>query len=210
MSERISLQHPEYLEITGPGGAVTRGADQEWFPEGWQRMAGCGPTAAAVVFAYLARAHAALAPLCPGDVSGRREFTALMCQVWAYVTPRHHGLNKPELMQRGMEAYAGARGIALSPARLEIPAARTKRPEYAAVARFVRDSLERECPVAFLNLHNGKVKDLDWWHWVTIVALEGERAVILDSGRELEIDLALWLETTRKRGGLVSALGVRP
>lgn len=56
MSERISLQHPEYLEITGPGGAVTRGADQEWFPEGWQRMAGCGPTAAAVVFAYLARA----------------------------------------------------------------------------------------------------------------------------------------------------------
>ena len=80
MSERISLQHPEYLEITGPGGAVTRGADQEWFPEGWQRMAGCGPTAAAVVFAYLARAHAALAPLCPGDVSGRREFTALMCR----------------------------------------------------------------------------------------------------------------------------------
>lgn len=159
MSERISLQHPEYLEITGPGGAVTRGADQEWFPEGWQRMAGCGPTAAAVVFAYLARAHAALAPLCPGDVSGRREFTALMCRVWDYVTPRHHGLNKPELMQRGMEAYAGARGIALSPARLEIPAARTKRPEYAAVARFVRDSLERECPVAFLNLHNGKVKD---------------------------------------------------
>ena len=133
-----------------------------------------------------------------------------MCRVWDYVTPRHHGLNKPELMQRGMEAYAGARGIALSPARLEIPAARTKRPEYAAVARFVRDSLERECPVAFLNLHNGKVKDLDWWHWVTIVALEGERAVILDSGRELEIDLALWLETTRKRGGLVSALGVRP
>ena len=173
-------------------------------------MAGCGPTAAAVVFAYLARAHAALAPLCPGDVSGRRELTALMCRVWDYVTPRHHGLNKPELMQRGMEAYAGARGIALSPARLEIPAARTKRPEYAAVARFVRDSLERECPVAFLNLHNGKVKDLDWWHWVTIVALEGERAVILDSGRELEIDLALWLETTRKRGGLVSALGVRP
>ena len=103
MYKRQSLQHPEYLEITGPGGAVTRGAEQEWFPEGWQRMAGCGPTAAAVVFAYLARAHAALAPLCPGDVSGRREFTALMCRVWDYVTPRHHGLNKPELMQRGME-----------------------------------------------------------------------------------------------------------
>lgn len=104
----------------------------------------------------------------------------------------------------------GRRGIALSPARLEIPAARTKRPEYAAVARFVRDSLERECPVAFLNLHNGKVKDPG------LVALGHHRRPgrgagrHLDSGRELEIDLALWLETTRKRGGLVSALGVRP
>ena len=29
-----------------------------------------------------------------------------------------------------------------------------------------------DCPVAFLNLHRGVVKELDWWHWVTITALE--------------------------------------
>ena len=70
------------------------------------------------------------------------------------------------------------------------------------------DSLERDCPVAFLNLHNGLEKRLDWWHWVTIVALDGDNVSILDSGEELEINLRLWYETSKKRGGLVAALGV--
>ena len=68
----------------------------------------------------------------------------------------------------------------------------------------IRAALERDRPVAFLNLCNGKVKELDWWHWVTIVALEGSAATILDSGREFPIDLERWLATTRKRGGVVT------
>ena len=75
---------------------------------------------------------------------------------------------------------------------------------------FVRRSLARDCPVAFLNLHNGRVKELDWWHWVSITALEDGRAEILDSGNRLTIDFHLWYETTRRRGGFVSALGERP
>ena len=66
-----------------------------------------------------------------------------------------------------------------------------------------RAGLEEECPVAFLNLCRGKVKELDWWHWVTIIAMEGDRVTILDSGREFDIDLALWYATTKKRGGFV-------
>ena len=46
-------------------------------------------------------------------------------------------------------------------------------------------------------------------YWGTVTWMD-EDTFLLDSGKELEIDLALWLETTRKRGGLVSALGVRP
>lgn len=207
MNARTALPHPEWFDITGPEGAVTRGADQDWFPDFWQQRAGCGPTAAAVIFAYLARSRPELAPLCPGDVSTRADFVAHMCRVWEHVTPRSHGLNQPELMREGMASYARARGVELRPALLEIPAARTKRPSYEEAARFVADSLERGCPVAFLNLHNGRVKNLDRWHWVTITALEGGAATILDSGREFGIDLALWLESTKKRGGFVAALG---
>ena len=126
----------------------------------------------------------------------RAAFTAHMVRVWDYVTPRFHGLNRPELMVEGMAAYAASRGVPLSPALLAFPAARTKRPPWEEVADFVRRSLARDCPVAFLNLHNGRVKELDWWHWVTII--------------RLTIDFHLWYETTRRRGGFVSALGERP
>ena len=203
-----TLQHPEYFQITGPGGAVTQGADQEWFPALWQQRAGCGPTAAALILAYLARSHPELAPLCPEDVRERGAFTAHMCRVWEYVTPSIHGLHRPEMMRDGLMVYAKDRGVALSPGMLPVPAARSKRPSFEEVSAFLHRSLARECPVAFLNLHNGRVAELDAWHWVTVVGLDGNTAAILDSGKALDIDLALWLETTRRRGGFVSALGV--
>ncbi len=207
MQDGYRLLHPEFYRLAGPGGKITQGADQDWFPTFWQREAGCGPTAAAVVFAYLAQAYPRLRPLGPEETGRRDSFTTLMCRVWEYVTPGIYGLNRPQVMRDGMASYAKARGVELSPALLEIPAASTKRPSFAQVSRFVGRSLELECPVAFLNLHNGKVHELDRWHWVTVAALEGERAVILDSGHTLEINLALWLSTTRRRGGFVSALG---
>ena len=210
MGYRASLSHPEWLDILGPDGAVTRGADQDWYSDPWQRRAGCGPTAASVIFAYVARAHPQLAPLCREDVTDRAAFVELMGRVWEYVTPIFHGLNKPELMVDGMAAYGRSVGLDLSPALFTVPAARTKRLPYEQAAAFVAASLERDCPVAFLNLHNGLERRLDWWHWVTIIALDGDNAVILDSGAELEISLRLWYETSKKRGGLVAALGVEP
>ena len=43
-------------------------------------------------------------------------------------------------------------------------------------------------------------------YWGTVTWMD-EDTFLLDSGKELEIDLALWLETTRRRGGFVAALG---
>lgn len=186
---------------------MTQGADQAWFPTLWQQRAGCGPTAAALILAYLARRRPELAPLCPEDVTNRGDFVEHMCRVWEYVTPSIHGLHRPEMMRDGLTAYARDRGVTLSPAILTIPAARSKRPSFAEVSGFLSRALERECPVAFLNLHNGRVAELDAWHWVTIVSLDGNTAGILDSGQALDIDLSLWLATTRRRGGFVSALG---
>ena len=203
MESRISLSHPELFDIAGPDGQVTRGADQDWYPDFWQRRAGCGPTAASVIFSYLAAVRPELRPLCPQRAEDRQAFTGLMCRVWDYVTPASHGLNRPERMAQGMADYAAAAGISLTSLVFEVPAARTKRPDFAQAAAFVRAGLEEECPVAFLNLCRGKGKELDWWHWVTIIAMEGDRVTILDSGREFDIDLALWYATTKKRGGFV-------
>ena len=210
LNERVFVRQGSLLTITGEDGTVYRGADQDWFPKAIQRWCGCGPTTAAVILSYLAAVKPELAGLWPERTMSQSAFAHFMCQVWDYVTPREHGLHQPGMFQEGVAAFAAARGVTLAPQVLEIPAARTHRPPFDEVARFVRSSLARDCPVAFLNLSNGKVSQLDRWHWVTIIGMDGPMVHILDSGREFPIDLSLWHETTKKRGGFVAVLGEDP
>lgn len=202
-----AIAHPEYCTIFGGDGGKYRGPDQDWFPTLWQQKAGCGPTTAALIFAYLAATRAELRPLHGDGAMEQAAFTTHMCAVWEYVKPACHGLNKPQMMQAGMVEYGAARGVTLSPTLLETPSAVTRRPPFEEVASFVARSLDGDCPVAFLNLCNGKTRELDRWHWVTIIGLEGGSATILDNGNEFVLDLPLWYATTKKRGGFVSALG---
>jgi len=65
-----------------------------------------------------------------------------------------------------------------------------------------------DAPIAFLNLNNGKVHNLEAYHWVLITGLDLSHpsivlAHILDGGVPLIIDLSLWLETTTSSGGFV-------
>lgn len=205
MQERVFIRESGLLSIRDGDGTICRGADQDWFPGQIQRWSGCGPTAAALILSYLA-ARPELASLWPERAMERESFTRYMCQVWDYVTPRQHGLHKPEMFREGVRAFVADRGLALQPRVLEIPSARTRRPSFEAVSAFVGEGLAADCPVAFLNLSNGKVAELDRWHWVTIIGLDGRMAYLLDSGREFPIDLALWHETTKKRGGFVRIL----
>ena len=195
------------MDIVCPDGSVSHGANQDWFPGPFQRRAGCGPTTASQIFCYLARRGPELASLCTPLPAGQAAFTEHMCRVWQFVTPRSHGLNRPEYMVEDMAAYGAAQGAALAPTMFAFPSARTKRPPWEQLRRFVAESLAADCPVAFLNLDNGKIKELDRWHWVTIVGLEEDRAVLVDNGRSFAIDLKLWYATTRTRGGFVAALG---
>ena len=63
--------------------------------------------------------------------------------------------------------------------------------------------------MAFLNLCNGEEKNLDRWHWVTIISLEYAKdknqvlANILDEGVIKKISLSLWYHTTTLGGGFV-------
>lgn len=203
----VMIKHPEWMDISCPDGAVSHGANQDWFPETFQQRAGCGPTTASQIFCYLARRGPELAPLCTPLPVGQAAFVEYMCRVWQFVTPRSHGLNRPEYMAEDMAAYGAARGVALSPTLFAFPSARTKRPPWEQLRCFVTASLAADCPVAFLNLDNGKIKDLDRWHWVTVVGLEENMAAVVDNGRSFTMDLKLWYATTKTRGGFVAALG---
>lgn len=203
-----SLTRPEVLTLIGPGGETYRGGDQEWYPDLWQRRAGCGPTTAAALLAYLSQTRPALAPLRPLAGGTRTGFAQYMQALWPYVTPGARGLDKPESLVLGCRSFALSRGCRLEGELLKIPRRREDRPSPAACRDFLIQALDADCPVAFLNFSNGSLPNLDSWHWVPLIALtEGEGVLlctILDEGEEKVIDLALWQETTLLGGALVT------
>lgn len=98
------------------------------------------------------------------------------------------------------------KGFTLSCKLLEIPGRKNiSELEIDKAFNFIEDALKEDLPVAFLNLHNGQLVNLESWHWVTIYELDREkgRVSILDQSSLKEIDLKLWLNTSNKGGGFV-------
>ena len=83
------------------------------------------------------------------------------------------------------------------------------RPKLSKVIDFLEGALVNDAPIAFLNLCNGEEKNLQRWHWVTIISLEyseDRKSVfikILDEELIKKIDLTLWYNTTTLGGGFV-------
>ncbi len=203
-----ALTRPERFTLTDGAGTAHRGADQDWFRDAWQRRAGCGPTAAAMVLDYLSAVHPALAALAPAGERTAADFLAYMEVLWTYVTPGARGLDKPESFALGCRSFALSRGAALDSRILPVPRkGREKRPDLAQLRTFLVWALDKDSPVAFLNYSNGDLPNLDSWHWVPVIACGGEgpelTAAILDGGEEKTVDLALWLETSLLGGAFV-------
>lgn len=209
MEKTYSLSRPELFTFT-EGERTWRGADQLWYPEEWQRKAGCGPTAASLMVSYLAQTRPACAPLYPSGSCERADVRALMEEIWTFITPGKKGVNTTHIFTKGLSAFAKEKGVALPIRELDVPRFKLARPTVDQCASFLRSSLAADLPVAWLNLHSGEVADLDSWHWVSIIALEEHSegplsCTILDAGEERSVDFRLWFQTTKLGGGLVSA-----
>jgi len=202
---RISIAQPQLLHIKG-NGTLSYGATQLWYSVFWRRRAGCGPTCASNLLWYLA----ATCPekyrcLYDGDCRNRHEMIFLMNKVWHYVTPGMRGLNKSSMFTDGVTLFGKDRGVNISCRVLEVSADSSLRPSQDQVLEFLTAAFEDDLPVAFLNLSNGQVKNLDNWHWVTLVSTDENLQAEMydDSGCEL-VDVALWLETTTGGGAFVA------
>ncbi|NCB63857.1 MAG: hypothetical protein EOM52_09665 [Clostridia bacterium] len=212
MERTYGITDPEILTICD-GERSWRGADQEWYGEEWQRKAGCGPTCAATLLRYVAEKRGGWEALYPAASREQTDFLALMDEVWKHVTPGKMGVNTLHIFTRGIKAYAAEKGVKLPVRELDIPALKLARPTVDQCAAFLRTGLSSDSPVAFLNLSAGEVKELDSWHWVTIIALEEHSegpllCTILDGGKEITVDFRLWFRTTGRGGGLIYLPGV--
>lgn len=205
----VSILRPEMLNIAEEESRhVHFGGNQEWYADEWHRRAGCGPTCAANVTAYLALTRPGLGALYAGEDRSKARFAAHMEAMYAFVTPGGMGLNRVEMFTSGVERFAESKGLFLKAHAFEVQGnMRRDRPSVQEMAAFVRAGLESDCPVAFLNLTKGRVKNLQSWHWITITGADiwdtNLTAYASDEGRQICFDLRLWYLSTRMRGGLV-------
>lgn len=179
------------------------GCSQEWYRNYWQRRAGCGPTTAANLFIYLKNSSDE-----PVE-NDKYSCLLLMEEMWKYVTPTLRGVNTTKILYEGLYDYSVKNNLNVTYKYMDIAVEKKKRPSLDKALNFIYESLDKNAPLAFLNLSNGEEKRLDDWHWVTIVSFflknENEAIVeIIDEGKIKEIDFSLWYSTTLLGGGLVS------
>ena len=202
---RVSISSPE-VYILADADATSTGANQEWYGKLWQRKAGCGPTVASMIAWYLSKTRKECGKLSEGINATKEGFCELMNAMWGYVTPGYRGVNATVMLHRGLSRYAADRSVSLEFKAFDVGLGITGR-NNGALVDFVVRALQNDCPVAFLNLNNGQEKNLDRWHWVTLVAFEPDSgfAQIYDNGEVRLIDLALWFKTSTLGGGFVVA-----
>lgn len=190
------------------GGKTHLGYDQEWYPERWQKLAGCGPTTGAVIVSYLEARDRGI------RADSEEKALAQMLRLWPYATPRIHGLYKTRWLAEGLGQYMKDHGLRGSVEMLSVPPIRILRPGLDKTAGFIREGLLADAPIGFLNLHNGGNEAMYSWHWMPLTALseEGGRCTgtAWDEGKALSFDLGAWLADTKFGGGFVRVLKNRP
>ncbi|MCL2852630.1 MAG: hypothetical protein FWE20_06310 [Defluviitaleaceae bacterium] len=203
---QIGISDPFGFEIRDNSDTVYFGGVQTWYRTIWQRRAGCGPTTASNIFAQLSFLDPCLAPLCPYDARRKDQFLLLMEEVWKYITPTWRGVNTCKILTSGAVRYAQDRDIRILPQVLDIPPESGERPDRNRVRAFLEEAFSNNLPVAFLNLCNGALSNLDRWHWVTLTSFDPDTlsVTMCDQGKKIDIDFALWLRESTLGGGLVA------
>ncbi len=203
-----SLSNPNLFKVLDEeSNEIYFGGNQEWYNTDWQRRSGCGPTVASNIIFYL---NCICSVFKAGEsLISKKDWLAFMEEIWNYVTPTERGIPSTKMLYEKVISYAKAKELNLEVYFCDLPEDKSKHPKLSEILSFLESALSKDVPVAFLNLCNGEEKNLDRWHWVTIISLEyaeDENYVfvnILDEGLIKKIDLALWYNTTTQGGGFV-------
>lgn len=179
---------------------VIFGLNQEWYKSKWQRLSGCGPTAASSLIYY---------GLLQENTLDKNKAIQLMEILWEYVTPGMGGVYKRSMFTSGLKRYFEKHQINANIESIEITKNKKTRLSLIDTVKFIESGLDSNSLIAFLNLDNGDEEKLDEWHWVVMCGIdihENHNQVfvnIIDDGKLFAIDLDLWLRTTKKGGALV-------
>ena len=208
MTSTISINKEHFRIIDEAKREISYGCNQVWYHGYWQCRAGCGPTTATNLYIYLSQKSPEFLST-RNSMRSKADSLALMEEIWHYVKPSFRGVNTLRMFYEPFARYLKKKGLAASYQYFEV------KPDYksseilAGMLLFIKEALEQDVPLAFLNLCNGEEQNLDRWHWVTIIGLEFSEdndqvfVTFLDEGVTKTINLALWYHTTSLGGGLV-------
>jgi C_GCAxxG_C_C family probable redox protein len=203
-----SIENPDLFKILDKSThKMINGCNQEWYNTEWQRRSGCGPTTASALIFYINHSRSIFES--DKSIPSNESCLSLMEEVWEYVTPTKEGIPTTKMFYEDVLAYTRSKGLNVNYNFLDLPIDISKRPTLSEVLNFLQDALSNDAPIAFLNLCNGEEKELQRWHWVTIISLEysedGKSAFvnILDEELIKKVDLALWYNSTKLGGGFV-------
>ncbi len=201
LDDAVKIKEPKYLFLR-EGENISYGYNQEWYESRIRKMSGCGPTAATTILIYLNNDNKLKLPYKNNE---RVEIIKAMNDVWNFVTPSFMGLHKTSLFKTGIDRFSKHYNLNLKCKILDIKSSKLKRQPLEEVSDFIKKGLNIDSPVAFLNLHAGELKVLEHWHWIVIIGIKRKNnkdyIICLDQGNVLELDLKLWIETTKKGGG---------
>ncbi len=202
------IRHPEYFQIFSEDESTKLfGCDQEWYRSHWQRISGCGPTAASNLMYYISRSKQVASGV--NMTNNKEKCLTLMEKVWAYVTPTQQGVDTTKRFVDSLGGYLDELQLKADLHVLNIAKDIKNHPTVEDVVMFLDQAMRSDAPVAFLNLCNGDETTLEEWHWVTIISLEYNEDTsqvyveIIDESQVKRINLSLWLSTTTRGGGFV-------
>jgi hypothetical protein len=202
---KTAIQSIGHIHVVDSTGLEYFGCNQEWYTSYWRRFTGCGPSTASTLLIYLQRSGRINFPIGGYD---KKDCKLVMDSVWPYVNPTVRGVNTSDIFVDGIEKFASVHGFSIECQRLVLPHA-DGRPSLSDAVNFIENGLRKDCPVAFLNLHNGKVKNLESWHWLTIVQIARDKdlqhveVTVFDGDSADTVDFKNWYETTARDGALV-------
>ncbi|MDY3982757.1 MAG: hypothetical protein SOY70_01980 [Veillonellaceae bacterium] len=200
--KETKIKHPEWLQVE-MNGKHSYGYNQEWYYDGWQVVAGCGPTTATQVMSYIAFRDGLL------DLSQQADGEAALKRMetmFNYVKPRYGGgVFKVDWLQHGLDKFCKERQLPYQAQALAIMPFMITNTVIKKAVSFVRAGLASDSPVAFLNRHRGEEKELYTWHWVPIVSMketdDDVTCVVYDDERARTFSLLYWLKSTALGGG---------
>ena len=201
----MEIKHPDWLQIEQDN-RILYGYNQGWYRTFFRRASGCGPTTAAMLLLYLNMRESGSLPYQNDSIPS---ITKALEDIWKFVTPGWLGLSSTGKFCKGVEAFLQHHGLSWKCHALSLFAARSKRKSLLEVVQFLEEGITSDCPIAFLNLHKGKVTALEGWHWTALVSLSYDEnqkrymATCYDGGRRITFDLDVWLTTTKLGGGFV-------